>query len=222
MPDPGSELRDDVVRRMLEVARHLSGSANLRQILSVIISAMRDTLSAERATVFEYDEARQQLVSTVAHGLDPAAVSPAPDGSRDDLTGVAEIRIPADSGLAGQCAQLRSIINVPDAYDDDRFDQSTDKRTGYRTRSLLTVPLLDDDQTLIGVTQVLNKRGGPFDDRDEEIALGLASLAAGPSDAAGCWKISSCGRSSSAIFNSPAKSSRARSQAGCPAWSASR
>ncbi len=158
MPNPGSELRDDVVRRLLEVARHLSGSANLRQILSVIINAMRDTLAADRATVFEYDEARQQLVSTVAHGLD--------------------IRIPADSGLAGQCAQQRSIINVPEAYEDDRFDQSTDERTGYRTRSILTVPLLDDDQTLIGVTQVLNKFGGPFDDNDEEIALGLASLAA--------------------------------------------
>ncbi len=158
MPNPGSELRDDVVRRLLEVARHLSGSANLTQILSVIINAMRDTLAADRATVFEYDEARQQLVSTVAHGLD--------------------IRIPADSGLAGQCAQQRSIINVPDAYEDDRFDQSTDARTGYRTRSILTVPLLDDDQTLIGVTQVLNKFGGPFDDNDEEIALGLASLAA--------------------------------------------
>jgi len=158
MPDPAGKPGDDVVRRMLEVARHLSASANLRQILSVIINAMRDTLGAERATVFEYDPDRQELVSTVAHGSD--------------------IRIPADSGLAGQCAQQRSIINVPDAYQDDRFDQSTDARTGYRTRSILTVPLLDDDQTLIGVTQVLNKIGGPFDNDDEEIALGLASLAA--------------------------------------------
>jgi phosphoserine phosphatase len=165
MPDPGSELRDDVVRRMLEVARHLSGSANLTQILSVIINAMRDTLAAERATVFEYDEAPQQLVSTVAHGLDPAA-------------GADEIRIPADSGLAGQCAQQRAIINVRDAYADDRFDRSIDKQTGFRTRSILTVPLVDDDQALIGVAQVLNKRGGPFEARDEEIALGLASLAA--------------------------------------------
>ena len=167
MPDPGGELHDDVLRRMLEVARHLSGSADLRQILSVIINAMRDTLAAERATVFEYDEARGQLVATVAHGLDPAA-----------LSGLQEIRIPADRGLAGQCAQQRSIINVPDAYADDRFDRSIDARTGYRTRSILTVPLLDDDQSLIGVTQVLNKFGGPFDDRDEEIALGLGSLAA--------------------------------------------
>ena len=168
MPDPGGELHDDVLRRMLEVARHLSGSADLRQILSVIINAMRDTLAAERATVFKYDEARGQLVATVAHGLDPAA-----------LSGLQEIRIPADRGLAGQCAQQRSIINVPDAYADDRFDRSIDARTGYRTRSILTVPLLDDDQSLIGVTQVLNKFGGPFDDRDGEIALGLGSLAAG-------------------------------------------
>ncbi len=172
MPDPGGELRDDVLRRMLEVARHLSGSADLRQILSVIINAMRDTLAAERATVFEYDEARRQLVSTVAHGLDPAARSA---GASE---GVQEIRIPADAGLAGQCAQQRSIINVPDAYRDDRFDRSTDALSGYRTRSILTVPLLDDDHMLIGVTQVLNKFGGPFDDRDEEIALGLSSLAA--------------------------------------------
>ena len=172
MPESSNKLRDDVLRRMLEVARHLSGSADLRQILSVIINAMRDTLAAERATVFEYDEARQQLVSTVAHGLDPAALSA---GASE---GVQEIRIPADVGLAGQCAQQRSIINVPDAYRDDRFDRSTDALSGFRTRSILTVPLLDDDHTLIGVTQVLNKFGGPFDERDEEIALGLASLAA--------------------------------------------
>lgn len=158
--------RPDALRRVLAVARRLGGAEDLREILSLIIDAMRDVLDAERATVFEFDEERQELYSTVAHGL--AAGAPGSDG----------IRIPITAGIAGQCARTREVINVPDAYADGRFNQAVDKATGFRTRSILTIPLEDETHSLIGVAQVLNKRSGPFDAGDEEIAAALAAQAA--------------------------------------------
>ncbi len=161
-------LRHDVLNRLLAVARHLSASAALTDILQAIIDAMRDVLEADRATVFEFDPLRNELFITVAHGLDAAA------GARSSRT----IRIPATVGLAGESVQTRRIINVPDAYLDPRFNPAIDRESGYRTRSMLTIPLVGHDGELVGVAQVLNKRSGVFTQEDEEIALALAAHAA--------------------------------------------
>ena len=75
-------------------------------------------------------------------------------------TGIQPIRVPSGSGLVGACARERSIINVPDCYADARFDASVDKASGYRTRCMLTLPLVDHIESLVGVMQVLNKRDG--------------------------------------------------------------
>ena len=179
MTNQHDRLRHDVLQRLLEVSQHLSASAKVTEILSVIINAMRDTLDAERATVFEYDAVKQELFSTVAHGLGKASKeSVGPDEEQTQLLHSREIRIPVVRGLAGQCAQTRRLINISDAYADDRFDLEIDKQTGFRTRSILTVPLLAYDGELIGVIQVLNKRARSFDVEDEQIALALASHAA--------------------------------------------
>ena len=159
MDEPDRSLEHDILYHLLEVARQLSASVSLREILSVIIDAMRDAIKAERATVLEYDADRDELFSTVAHGL-------------------GDIRIPAGTGLAGICAREKRIINVADAYADDRFNPEIDKQTGFRTRSILTVPLVAADGALCGVSQVLNKKLGTFDAQDEQVAGALASLAA--------------------------------------------
>jgi sigma-B regulation protein RsbU (phosphoserine phosphatase) len=162
-----TELEHDLVARLLDVARHLSASADLTQILSAIIDAMRDLLGAERATVFEYDRSSNELFTTVAHGV--GADTEVSEG----------IRIPATAGIAGECAQKRAIINVPDAYADPRFNQAVDRKTGFRTQSILAIPLVDFDGELIGVAQVLNRvSGGAFGADEERIAEALASHAA--------------------------------------------
>ncbi len=173
-PADAPRLRTDALSRVLAVARMLSASDDLNEILAVIIDAMRDALHAERATVFEFDAARNELFSTVAHGfLDPSG----------GIERTGEIRIPATAGIAGQAAQTRTIINVPDAYADPRFNQAVDKKTGFRTRSILTIPLEAFGEELMGVAQVLNKRPerpgepGVFTPMDEEIAAALASQA---------------------------------------------
>ena len=68
------------------------------------------------------------------------------------------------------------VINVRDAAADPRFNGEIDKRTGYRTRSLLSVPLRGINNEIIGVLELLNKRTGAFTRADEELALTLGSL----------------------------------------------
>ena len=58
-------------------------------------------------------------------------------------------------------------INIPHAYADLRFNPAFDKKTGYFTRSLLCVPVINKNGKIIGVTQALNRRGGPFTEEDE-------------------------------------------------------
>lgn len=168
-------LATDAMRRLLSVSRALSATDDLAQVLSVIIDAMRDLLDAERATVFEFDSSTNELFTNVAHGVSDNGDSDAPGTPGGLTTG---IRIPITMGIAGECARHQAVINVPDAYADPRFNREVDKKTGFRTRSILAVPLVGVDGELIGVAQILNKSGGPFGEDDSEIALALAGQAA--------------------------------------------
>ena len=155
----------DAVSKLLAVSRRLASTGELADVLSTVIDALRDLLQADRATVFEYDPATEELFTQVAHGL----------GGKE---GPGVIRIPAARGIAGAAATARAIVNIPDAYADARFNRDVDLRTGYRTRTILAIPLLDHEGGLVGVAQVLNRREGVFTATDEQVALGLAAQAA--------------------------------------------
>lgn len=146
------------LRRILEVTRHMAATTDLDALLAMIVEAAQQVLDCERATIFLYDSQANELYSRVA-------------------TGVESIRFAADRGIAGAAAQQRIVVNVPDAYADPRFNQEIDKRTGYRTRTLLTFPLENLNGELMGVLQTLNKRSGPFDAGDEELARVLSAQA---------------------------------------------
>ena len=88
------------------------------------------------------------------------------------------MRVPASTGLAGACARTRRIINVPDCYADERFNPEVDRQSNYRTRCMLTLPLVDHKDVLVGVMQVLNKADGVFDESDEALAMVLAAQCA--------------------------------------------
>ena len=103
-------------------------------------------MTADRSTIFLLDAERNELWSRVALGLEEQ-----------------EIRIPADRGIAGHVATTGELLNVSDPYADPRFNPNVDRQTGYRTRSILCGPLRARDGRIVGVIQVLNKRGdGPF------------------------------------------------------------
>ena len=79
-----------------------------------------------------------------------------------------EIRLPVGKGIAGYVAQTGEIINIPDAYKDSRFNPDIDKRTGYRTRNMLCMPMKNKDGKIIGVFQLLNKKNDAFGKEDEQ------------------------------------------------------
>ena len=69
-------------------------------------------------------------------------------------------------------------INIPDTLQDRRFDYSIDQRTGFETRNILGLPILNHRQEVLGVIEIINKRRGSFDDRDIRIMDGLSSIIA--------------------------------------------
>jgi phosphoserine phosphatase RsbU/P len=147
------------LRQILDVTRKLAAPFDLDTMLTEVVNASREVLNADRGTVFLYDEATDELVVRVGTGLEP-------------------IRISASKGIVGESAQSRKLINVPDCYKDDRFNRAIDKQTGYKSRCMLTIPLIGYEESLVGVLQILNKNSGVFDAQDEYVAQALAAQAA--------------------------------------------
>jgi len=135
----------------------------LDPLLEAIATAATSVLDCERATVFLHDAASQELYSRLATGI---AGSP-----------LQEIRFSVSQGIAGEVARTGTVITLPDAYADPRFNPSFDHQTGFRTRNMLACPLSGYDGAIVGVLQVLNKRGGPFAGRDEEMVRFLGTQA---------------------------------------------
>jgi phosphoserine phosphatase RsbU/P len=144
---------------ILSVTAKLAAPFDLMTMLSEVVNAAKQVLKADRGSVWLYDAAADQLVLEIA-------------------TGIAPVRVPASTGLAGACARTRQIINVPDCYADERFNRDVDKQSNYRTRCMLTLPLVDHKDVLVGVMQVLNKADGIFDASDEALATTLAAQCA--------------------------------------------
>lgn len=162
------EVSPEQVDCILEVSRVLGSTDDPQAVICRVADCLRDILDAERATVFEYHPKANELVAVAGHG---------PDGTlMESLDG---IRVPLGTGIAGAAGADRAIINIPDAYADDRFYRGIDEKTGYRTRSILTIPLIAADvNELVGVAQVLNRREGPFGADCERIATALAAQSA--------------------------------------------
>lgn len=124
--------------------------AILHKMLRSITLKTGELLGADRTTIYLLDEAKNELWSIVAQGDDGVPL---------------EIRVPVGQGIAGETAQKREAVNIPyDFYDDPRSStaKETDKRNGYRTYTMLALPLLDEQGNLIGVVQLINKLKYPY------------------------------------------------------------
>ena len=144
---------------ILAVTSKLAAPFDLLTMLSEVVSAAKQVLHADGGSVWLYDPATDELILEVATGIEP-------------------LRVPAGAAIGGAGARDRQIINVPDCYADHRFNPDVDKRSGYRTRCMLTLPLVDHKDVLVGVMQVLNKADGVFDADDEVLATALAAQCA--------------------------------------------
>jgi len=135
----------------LDVVSDVTSELELGTLLAKVMSEATRMLNADRSTLFLNDPKTNELFSRVAMG-----------------DSIGEIRLPNHMGIAGAVFKSGKTVNIPYAYADLRFNPAFDKKTGYFTRSILCVPIVNKDAKTIGVTQVLNKRGGPFNDEDEQ------------------------------------------------------
>ena len=152
-------LSADDVELILAVTSKLAAPFDLMTMLAEVVDAAKQVLHAERGSVWLFDAAADEMVMQIA-------------------TGIAPVRVPADAGFVGACARERRIINVPDCYADERFNPEVDRASGYRTRCMLTLPLVDHKDVLVGAMQVLNRIDGTFDDNDVALAAVLAAQCA--------------------------------------------
>ena len=136
----------------LDVVSQVSSELELTPLLQKIITTISTMLDCERATLFINDEKTNELYTEVGEGLDEKSV----------------IKFPNHLGIAGTVFTTGKPVNIPHAYADLRFNPSFDKQTGFFTRSILCMPVLNKEGKTIGVSQVLNKRGGSFNSEDEK------------------------------------------------------
>lgn len=134
----------------LELVSEISAEVDLSSILVKVVRETTRMLNAERATIFLHDAATGTLFSRVSSGSETN-----------------EIRFPSHLGIAGGVFTSGKSMNIPYAYADLRFNPAVDRQTGFFTRSILCVPITNKDNKVIGVSQMLNKRGGIFTDEDE-------------------------------------------------------
>lgn len=152
---------EERLRALQEIAEALRSTLNLKDLLRLILAKITSLMEADRATLYLLDETQNELWSELVQGDE-----------------VLEIRLPIGEGIAGAVAKTGRSVVLRDAYRDARFHNDIDLKTGYRTRSMLCVPMRDNQGKIIGVIQVLNKLRGYFSPEDEHFLTTLATHAA--------------------------------------------
>jgi len=136
--------------RFVQVVSDVTADINLGSLLRKVMDEATRLLNADRSTLFLHDGRTDELWSEVGQGLESM-----------------QIRLPSTAGIAGAVFSSGQSVNIPYAYADLRFNPAFDRKTGYFTRSILCVPIINKLGRVIGVTQVLNKHSGPFTEEDE-------------------------------------------------------
>ncbi|MEG3879340.1 GAF domain-containing protein [Microcoleus sp. herbarium7] len=147
---------------LLKATTTLGQSLDLETTLRAVMDQARDLMQADRSTLFLLNRETNELWTKIAKA--------------DGVT-MMTIRIPANKGIAGYVASTGQVLNITDAYDDPRFDPTTDRQTGYRTQTVLCMPVYNAKGELIGVTQLINKHQGSFTNSDEEFLRAFNSQA---------------------------------------------
>ena len=157
---------------LLEITNVLSSELKMEALISLICTKLQRLLGCERCTVFLTDKEKAQLYtnSSLSYGMGPSAVVKG-DTDKEKL-----LSFPINRGIAGHVATTGDMINLADAYSDARFDRTVDKDTGFRTKSMLCVPVKNHRTEVVGVIQVINKqrRGGGLDIGEEDEAVDAA------------------------------------------------
>lgn len=145
------EQREEIERlkKLVEASKLINSSIDAQELFASILQVARQELHVERGTLYFVDEKTNEIWAKIA----------------GDLEG-RQIRLPIGKGIAGNVAASGEAVLLHDAYSDDRFDQTLDRQSGYRTRSMLCAPIKNREGKIVGVLQLLNKTHGSFGPRD--------------------------------------------------------
>ncbi|XP_014671701.1 PREDICTED: cGMP-dependent 3',5'-cyclic phosphodiesterase-like [Priapulus caudatus] len=154
---------------LLHVAKNLfTHLEDVTLLLKEIMQEARHLTQAERCSLFLLDKEQNELVAKVFDG------DVAQDQTKLDEGERAEVRLPADQGIAGHVATSGELLNIRDAYSHPLFYSGVDEATGFRTRNILCIPIRDD-KGVIGIAELCNKLNGAYFTKfDEEIATAFS------------------------------------------------
>ncbi len=148
-------------KKLYKVGQTITSEINMEALFSLIMDQTNQIMNTERSTLFLYDDYTEKLWSLVGTGLKKN-----------------EIRINKDSGLAGWVFQNKKKVIVNDTYKDFRFNLDVDRRTGYRTKNILCVPVFNRAEKCIGTLEVMNRHTGNFVDEDAEFLKSISDYVA--------------------------------------------
>jgi signal transduction histidine kinase len=146
--------RDRKLNSLVELGQLIGLDLKIDSMLLQIAQKATEVMNADRCSLFLYDPKTDELWSTVALGMEGKV-----------------IRIPSGAGMAGYCFKTGETVNLENAYTDPHFNRDVDARTGYRTRSLLCMPMYKRSGGILGVIQLLNKKNGLFTKEDETFLM---------------------------------------------------
>jgi len=149
-----SKMRD-LKKFLLGVVVSIFDEMATDKVVSRILAKAKELVHADRASLFLLDPKDDELY---AHVFDQGE-------SENDTK--QEIRFHKDRGFAGHVITKGETLNIVDAYEDERFNPDVDRKTGYRTRTVLCAPIYGKEKAIIGVVQLVNKKKGHFTAKDE-------------------------------------------------------
>lgn len=143
-------LQETHLRALVDASKILNSTLDLDRLLELILEVATRQMEADRGTVYLLDKKAGELRARIAQGMETQI-----------------LRVKVGQGISGMVAATGDTVRIPDAYKDPRFAQSFDAKSGYRTRSMLCMPIRNKTGEIIGVIQLLNKIQGTFEIEDE-------------------------------------------------------
>lgn len=152
-----SKTQVDRLSMLIEASKIVNSAIEIDKLLGLILDVATRSINADRGTLYMLDKQTGELWSRVAQG-----------------NNTIEIRLPVGKGLAGYVAKTGEVVNITDAYKDPRFNPEIDRKSGYKTHNVLSMPMRDKEGSIVGAFQFLNKREGPFGSEDESFIDALS------------------------------------------------
>lgn len=147
---------DQKLKILIELCKNVSKEKDIESMMRTYINFSRDLIDCERCSTFLYDDENNEVYSIAAHGT-------------------SNMRMPANKGIVGLTVITKELQITNDPYHDFRFNKDFDKKTGFLTKNIMSVPILSTDNEVLGVFQALNSKHNDFIDLDKEMIAHIAN-----------------------------------------------